>query len=143
MSEPPTKYFTLDEANRTLPYVRRIVADIVGEYRAWRDTIHRYEVIAAASKSDEGETEEQVVLREQVDAIARRINSYIEELTQVGCVFKGFEPGLVDFSSRLNGRDIFLCWQLGEPEIQFWHEMDAGFAGRQELVPELVEGQSD
>lgn len=141
MSDPPIRYFTLDEANATLPYVRRVVTDIVEEYRAWRDTIHRYELIAAGSKSETGETEEQVALRQQVDEIACRINSYIEELAKVGCVFKGFEPGLVDFHGRLNGRDIFLCWQLGEPEIGYWHEPDSGFAGRQALVPELVNGR--
>lgn len=142
MSDTSTRYFTLDEANSTLPYVRRVVTDIVEEYGAWRDTIHQYELIAAGSCSDAGETEEQIALRRQVDEIARRINSYIEELTRVGCVFKGFEPGLVDFHSRLNGRDIFLCWQLGEDQIVYWHELDAGFAGRQELVPELVNGQT-
>jgi hypothetical protein len=142
MSDTSIRYFTLDEANSTLPYVRRVVTDIVEEYSAWRDTIHRYELIAAGSRSDAGETEEQVVLHQQVDEIARHINSYIEELTRVGCVFKGFEPGLVDFHSRLNGRDIFLCWQVGEAQIAYWHELDAGFAGRQELVPELVNGRN-
>lgn len=141
MPETPIRYFTLDEANSTLPYVRRIVSDIFEEYCSWRDTIHRYELIAAASRSDQGETDEQVALREQVDLIARRINRFIEELTQVGCVFKGFEPGLVDFYSRLNGRDILLCWQLGEDEIAYWHELGTGFAGRQALVPELVNDQ--
>ncbi len=143
MSDTPIKYFTLDEANRTLPYVRRVVTDIVEAYAAWRDTIHQYELIAAASRSDDGETDEQIALREKVDQIARRINAYIDELTKVGCIFKGFEPGLVDFYSRLNGRDIFLCWQLGEDDIGYWHEFDTGFAGRQTLVPELVNGQFD
>lgn len=139
----PIRYFTLEEANNTLPYVRRVVMDIVAEYGAWRDTIHRYELIAAASRSDRGETDEQVALREQVDQIARRINNFIEELAKVGCVFKGFEPGLVDFYSRLDGRDVFLCWQLGEPQIAYWHEVDSGFAGRQELVSGLVYRQPD
>lgn len=139
--EAPPKYFSLDEANKTLPYVRRVVTDIVEEYRQWRESIQHYELIAAKSRSDEGETDEQVTLRHRVDEIARRINDYIDELGRVGCVFKGFEPGLVDFYSRLSGRDIFLCWQLGESEIGHWHELDAGFGGRQPLVPELVDGE--
>jgi hypothetical protein len=136
-----TRYFTLEEANRALPYVRKIVEDIVKEYDRWRDCIYRYEVLAA--KADEGETDEQVALREDVDRIAQRINNFIEELSAVGCVFKGFEGGLVDFYSTLDDRDIFLCWKLGEPDIQYWHEVDTGFAGRQELTPELVNQQSD
>jgi hypothetical protein len=137
------KYFSLEEANRTLPYVRRIVGDIVSEYEKWRDCIYRYEVIAADSRSENGETDDQVELREEVDRVAQRINGYIEELSSVGCIFKGFEGGLVDFYSKLDDRDIFLCWKLGESEILHWHEVDAGFAGRQELVPELVNGGTD
>lgn len=133
------KYFSLEEANRTIPYVSRIVQDIVSEYERWRDCIYRYEVIAANSSS---ETDEQARLREEVDQVAQRINRHIEELSSVGCVFKGFESGLVDFHSKLDDREICLCWKLGEPEIQYWHEVDAGFAGRKELVPELVNGES-
>jgi hypothetical protein len=138
MTETAVKYFTLEEANATIPYVRRIVGDIVAEYHTWRDCIFRYEVIAAESKADEGETEEQAQLRVEVDSIARRINAFIDELTQVGCVFKGFDGGLVDFQARLEGRDIYLCWQLDEPEIRYWHELDAGFAGRQPVTPDFT-----
>lgn len=136
----PVKYFTVEEANRALPYVSRVVEDVVAEYERWRDRIERYEVLAAKGRSEDGESEEQVALQQEVDEIAHRINDYIDELTAVGCVFKGFEGGLVDFYGKLDGRDIFLCWRLGEPEIRYWHELDAGFVGRQELVPELVNG---
>ncbi|MFQ6045862.1 MAG: DUF2203 domain-containing protein [Gemmatimonadales bacterium] len=139
----PIKYFTLEEANSTLPYVSRIVQDIVTEYERWRDCIYRYEVIAANSNGASGETDEQAELRREVDQVARRINGFIEELGAVGCIFKGFEGGLVDFYSKLEDRDIFLCWKLGESEIQYWHEVDAGFAGRKALVPELVNGGSN
>jgi hypothetical protein len=133
-----TKYFTLDEANRTLPFVGRIVQDIVDEYRHWRENIYRYELITAGRRADDPETPEQGRLRRAVDDSAHRINGFIEELSLVGCVFKGFEEGLVDFRSKLTDRDIFLCWKLGESEIQHWHEVDAGVAGRRALVPELT-----
>ena len=141
MTETAVKHFTVDEANATLPYVRRIVEDIVADYHRWRDCIHRYEVLAAATKSDEGEAEEQVTLREEVDGIAQRINGFINELAVVGCVFKGFDGGLVDFRSQREGRDVFLCWKLGEEEVAHWHEVNAGFASRQELHPEPVLGE--
>ncbi len=137
------KYFTVEEANRTLPYVSPIVSDIVKAYETWREGVQRYEIIAAAGRSDDGETDEQIRLREKVDAVAKEISAYLEELSAVGCVLKGFDDGLVDFYSRLDGRDIFLCWKLGESEITHWHELDAGFAGRQELVPTLVQGRSE
>ena len=136
------KSFTVDEANATLPYVRRIVHDIVSEYARWRDAIYRYEVVAAGNTADSGETPEQVVLREEVDAIAQRINEFINELTGVGCVFKGFEGGLVDFHSQLNGREVYLCWRLGEPTVAYWHEIEAGFSARQPIPPDMQSGES-
>jgi hypothetical protein len=130
------KYFTLAQANKTLPYVRRVVEDIIAEYQEWKDCIHRYELVAAGVQADHGETEEQVALRLRVDDVARRINRHIEELNAVGCVFKGFDGGLVDFYARLEGRDVFLCWRLGEAEIAYWHDVDAGFSGRQPITSE-------
>ena len=142
-AEEPIKVFSLEEANNTLPYVRRIVGDIVDEYERWKDSISKYELLAADSKAEEGESDDQIALREHVDTVARRLNSLIEELTNVGCVFKGFDDGLVDFHSTLDGRDIYLCWKFGEPEIQYWHEIDSGFASRQALENSLVDGGSD
>jgi hypothetical protein len=138
-----TKYFSLDDANRTLPFVSRIVQDIVDEYRQWRENIYRYELITAGRRADDPETPEQIRLRKAVDDSAHRINGFIEELSLVGCVFKGFEEGLVDFRSRMQDRDIFLCWKLGEPEIQHWHEVDAGFAGRRALSPQPASGPNE
>ena len=89
MTQTAVKYFTLTEANATLPYVRRIVEDMVGEYERWRACIFRYEVLSAEAKAEEGESEEQLALRAEVDRIANRINGCIDELSQVGCVFKG------------------------------------------------------
>ena len=65
------------------------------------------------------------------------INAWrIGELEQIGCEFKG-EEGLVDFHGTLEGREIFWCWKLGEDRITHWHELDAGFKGRQP-IPEVV-----
>ena len=128
-----TKFFTLDQANRTLPLVRRVVTDIVDEHRRWKDQVFRFELLAASSKADEGERQEQVALRQQVDESARKINGFMEELSRIGCVFKGFEEGLVDFPHQMDGREVFLCWKLGEDQIEHWHDIEAGFTGRQEF----------
>ncbi|HXV86120.1 MAG TPA: DUF2203 domain-containing protein [Gemmatimonadales bacterium] len=124
------RYFTLEEANRTLPFVRKIVSDIVEEYRRWREHIHRYELITAGRRAEDPETDEQRSLRLAVDASAERINGFMEELGLVGCVFKGFEEGLVDFHSTLDGRDVYLCWRLGEDRVAYWHDVDTGYRGR-------------
>jgi hypothetical protein len=133
------KYFTLAEANRTLPLVKRIVADIAELHPKWRDLVFKYELVAAQARPEWGESEEQVSLRGQIEAVARDISAYIAELEQIGCLFKGVPQGLVDFYGKLDGRDVFWCWKFGEETIDHWHEIDAGFAGRQP-VPSLVGG---
>ncbi|MSR06157.1 MAG: DUF2203 family protein [Gemmatimonadetes bacterium] len=125
------KYFTVDQANKTLPLVRRVVSDIVDEHRRWKDFVFRYELLAASSKAEEGESADQVTMREMVDQSARKITAYQAELTGIGCVFKGFEDGLVDFHHQMDGRDVLLCWRLGEDKVEHWHEVEDGFAGRQ------------
>jgi hypothetical protein len=62
-----------------------------------------------------------------------KLASYINELTKLGVELKG-PDGLCDFPSIMDGREVCLCWRLGEPEVMHWHELDAGFAGRQPLT---------
>ncbi len=136
----PRKYFTLAEANRTLPLVKRIVADILSLHPKWRDLVSRYELVAAQAKPEWGESAEQVGLRTEIESVAREINDYLLELEQIGCVFKGFDQGLVDFYGKLEGRDIFWCWKQGEERIEHWHDLEAGYAGRQ-TIPVTVGGE--
>lgn len=138
-----TKYFTLDEANSTLPLVRRVVQDIVDDYAEWKENLVRYEMIAAHDQPGHGESPEAERLRAEVDGVALRINGYIEELKQIGCVLKGFDDGLVDFHGKRDGHDIFLCWKLGEDRVAHWHGINDGFAGRQPVEPEPVGGGRD
>jgi hypothetical protein len=133
------KLFTLAEANRTLPLVQRVVQDIMAVYPEWKDLMARYELAAAQSRPDWGESKEQLDLKTQIDVVAGRINGLLSELEQIGCEFKGFDLGLVDFHGRLDEREILWCWKYGEDRITHWHELEAGFAGRQPL-PEVLSG---
>ena len=133
----PHKFFTLSEANRTLPLVKRVVQDIASYYPAWKDLVSKYELIAAEARPDWGESPDQLGLKSQIDEVARKINACLVELEQVGCEFKGFEEGLVDFHGKLEDREILWCWKMGEDRITHWHDLDAGFAGRQP-IPEVV-----
>ena len=131
------RYFTLAEANRTLPLVKRIVADIAAIYPRWGDLVAQYELAAAGAKPDWGESPEQLRLKNDIDTVARDISGFIAELEEIGCVFKGVDQGLVDFRGKLDGKDIFWCWKLGEDKIEHWHDVTAGYAGRRP-VPEVV-----
>ncbi len=127
--------FTVDEANRMLPLVRRIVSDAVRDYWRWQDAVREFEVAALRSSPDQpDETAER--FQTQATRLAEEIDGYMGELAELGVMFKGFDTGLVDFPADLEGRPILLCWQLGEENVKFWHEENAGFIGRQPL-PEL------
>jgi len=133
----PHKLFSLAEANRTLPLVKRVVSDIMIVYPQWKDFVAHYELIAAKARPEWGESPEQVALKARIDSVAGKINEFLGELEQIGCEFKGFDEGLVDFHGRLDEREILWCWKHGEDRITHWHELEAGFAGRQPL-PEVL-----
>lgn len=124
------KYFTLEEANRTLPLVKRVVADLVQEYARWKDRVREYELLSARGNA---ETDQETAVRTEVETLAERIDGYMDELEAVGCVLKAADVGLIDFYGKLDGKDIFWCWRLGEQHVAHWHELDAGYAGRRPL----------
>ncbi len=132
------KYFTVEQANKTLPLVKRIVADVLEDYGLWRDLMREFELLSAGATDETGESEEQIALRTQVDGAAHRISECMDELAQIGCVFKGFEQGLVDFHSKRDNREVMLCWKHGEPAVAHWHELEGGFAGRQPVERESL-----
>jgi hypothetical protein len=120
------KYFSLAEANRSLILVRRIVADIVREYRQVRK-LHE----ACRSLDSHGQGAPAAEARQRYVSLTDRLSGLKEELEKVGCELKDYRLGLVDFPGRLDGREICFCWKLGEDFVESWHELSAGYAGRQ------------
>ena len=137
------KLYSLDEANQRLPLVRVIVQDIVLLYR---DITERRERLAevrrvrgdSASSRMYAEELEQVEIDIQRDE--DRFIAFVEELSDLGAQLKDPSRGLIDFYSRLDDRVVDLCWMLGEGDIQHWHELDAGFPGRQSVCGEHFKG---
>ena len=142
MATRKPKYFTVDEANRMLPLVRPIVTDVIRQWEVVRDleqrltTVDRRKSAGAGSESDGPDLyeEELAQSRGQLDAEKASLNGYLEELEDLGVELKGAD-GLCDFPSLRDGREIYLCWRLGEPEVAHWHELRGGYAGRQPLRP--------
>lgn len=62
-----------------------------------------------------------------------RLEEVVGEIQETGCVVKDVDEGLVDFPTLRDGREVYLCWKLGEKRIEYWHGMDEGFAGRKPL----------
>lgn len=116
-----TKYFTPEEAEKTLPLVRKIVKDIINTAREMR----------LLAEEIEGKVEENPVIQKMAD----NINEFMRELEEIGCVYKdwNFSDGLVDFPAIIEGREVFLCWKGDEENISFYHEMDKGFTDRKPI----------
>ena len=137
------KQFTVEQANATLPLVRRIVEDIVAQHRLWHEKLLEIDLLAASGRASDAEQAER--LEREAQTVAREIEAFRRELISLGIQLKDPRLGLIDFPSstklidqRDHEKPILLCWRLGELEVQFWHEVDAGFAGRQPLVPASV-----
>ena len=124
------KLFTIQEANALLPSVRTIVGKI---QRAHRNVaLYRDEVKKAAEAAEKGGGGMSGGI-EYAGALTV-LTGKITELEALGVQLKDFERGLVDFPSLRDGRVVLLCWQMGEgDELEWWHDVDAGFAGRTPL----------
>ena len=124
------KLFTLQEANALLPNVKTIVGKIQQAHR--RVTQYRDEAKEASEAAEKGGGGTAFGL-----AYAQALTDLtgaIAELETLGVQLKDFERGLVDFPSLRDGRVVLLCWQMGEgDELEWWHDVDAGFAGRTPL----------
>ena len=130
------KYYTVEEANAMLPLLRSILRDITalaGDLRERHERLARLQPAEDAARPADAYQEELQQVRDKFERDAERMREYEDELRKLGVELKDYQTGLVDFPCRMGGREVYLCWRLGEPEVAHWHEVDAGFAGRQKL----------
>jgi hypothetical protein len=114
--------FTVEEANSLLPALSESLSLI----REARQVVLRGgERIRRSAKADGGGRQG----REYWEALAT-LRREVEGLTAQGIVLRDAETGLLDFPSRRDGREVFLCWRLGEDRVEFWHGPESGFSGR-------------
>jgi len=124
------KLFTIQEANALLPSVREILAKIQRAHR--RLSQYRDEARKAAEAAEQGGGG--IAQGVAYAIVLTELTSEMSELDTLGVQLKDFERGLIDFPSLRDGKVVLLCWQLGEgDELEWWHDVDAGFAGRTPL----------
>ena len=124
------KIFTVPEANALLPNVRTIVGKIQRAHRQISRYREEAKKAAEAAERGGGGFPDGVAYA----AVLTELTTQLAELEALGVQLKDFERGLVDFPSLRDGRVVLLCWQLGEgDELEWWHDVDAGFAGRTPL----------
>ena len=122
------KFFTLQQANETLKTIR----PLMDELQAIRQHIleKQPEAWTAIEKSI-GNGGNPTLSRMVQDF--EKLDALVHQILDTGVQIKDVNLGLLDFSARKDGREVYLCWQHGEGDIAFWHEVDAGYAGRQPI----------
>jgi hypothetical protein len=123
------RHYTVEQANATLGWV----SDRVKRLRDARHTLRK--LGAAASETLEA-LDPQAGGSYPTRELAAPLVSFslaLNELEALDIVVKDIERGLVDFPALRDGDEVYLCWLVDEPEVAFWHGLDAGFAGRQPL----------
>jgi hypothetical protein len=124
------KIFTIEEANALLPSVKNILGKIQRTHKNLSRFRKQAKKAAEAAEQGGGGIADGVLYAKLLTGLT----SHIAELEELGVQIKDFERGLVDFPSLREGRVVLLCWQLGEgDELEWWHDVDAGFAGRTPL----------
>ncbi|MBI4584772.1 MAG: DUF2203 domain-containing protein [Planctomycetes bacterium] len=126
--DQPQKLFTLAEANKTLPLVRRVIKDIVHTHQQICDLYTQYRKNLSEGRQCQAED-----LELEIQGLLESRDEYVKELEQIGCEFKDAQLGLVDFPAQMGHRHVYLCWRMDEPEVRFWHELQEGYAGRQPI----------
>jgi hypothetical protein len=134
MTDAP-RLFTLAEAEALLPQVREqllAMQECKRRVDALRGDLQQ--VAHSATGNGHVKDEEAVAAkRRQAESLVDEINERLARINGWGVELKGIDEGLVDFPSERDGRVVYLCWRLGEDGIAWWHDVHAGFAGRQPL----------
>lgn len=135
-SVPDKKMFTPAQANAALPLVKAIVQDLSALARNLRDRQERLARLSGGMRGAMADAyrEELQQVQTELERDDERMREFLQELIDLDVELKDPISGLVDFPAWMNGHLVYLCWRLGEPEVAFWHELEAGFAGRQSLM---------
>lgn len=134
----PSRLFTQEEVNELLPQIHKAFQEI--------DRLRAQNRHLRGRLTDlEGQWGEEILrpdtpdhdiyegLQEELDDAYKAIRKWVQGIEGLGGHIKSLEAGLVDFYGERDGRMIFLCWQRGEPHLEYYHDLESGFAGREPL----------
>ena len=137
MSDSPQRHFRLSEVRAALPLVDARLGEMqqerkrAAEARALLDSVRRSGTTNGNStRVDDAE------MRSRFRRHAERLQELAAELESMGVQVKDLERGLVDWPAQRDGSTVLLCWLRGEPDVAWWHDLHAGFPGRQAIVEE-------
>jgi hypothetical protein len=124
------KYFTLEEANQLLPYVREELAFLQEKKRSFYQSYYQLQQLKKQQPVDEAAV---FALECQLEFMELEAQLHIKQLTEKGIQVKDIDIGLFDFPAILDGQEVLLCWRQGEASITHYHGVDEGYAGRKSI----------
>jgi hypothetical protein len=142
-----TRFYDLDAANERLPELREILGalrDQRAELIRLRDQVlERQEAVEAGSgrtgeppsEADDAASDDELrLIRLRMQGVIDQMQAGVARIDALGITLREIESGLIDFPALVNGRQVSLCWRLGEDDVAWWHELTAGFSGRRPLI---------
>ncbi len=125
------KTFTFEDANRALVFVGPIVGDI---QKTWQSLVMVKKILESAVMNGASITSPELAKMESdIQDNLKNIERFLKEIEQVGCIFKDFSRGVVDFPTFYKNEAVFLCWHSGEKSVAHWHRGDTGFENRKSV----------
>ncbi|MBI5052649.1 MAG: DUF2203 domain-containing protein [Chloroflexi bacterium] len=124
----PRHYYTVDEANALLPSLRRILSELMeARQRIVSAEPELWDLLEKSVRNGGGKKAGMFLKDFEI------VQQNVRAIDALGIEIKDINSGLVDFWSKRDGREVYLCWRYGEACVEYWHDIDAGFGGRQPL----------
>jgi hypothetical protein len=138
-----TRFFDIDAANETLPEVRILLESLRSErveLIRLRDQVLERQAAGdgtprpgGTTTADDVPADDLKILRLRMQGVIDRMQAAVARIDELGITLREIETGLIDFPALVTGRQVWLCWRLGEDGVAWWHELGDGFGGRQPL----------
>jgi len=145
MADEESKLFSLTEAERLRSQIEPVLIEAMDVRRKLGELDEQLSALAEKIQRSGGllvSYEKTARVRIERNRLEESLRSAIEKIHSTGCIVKDLEIGLLDFPSRLNNEDVYLCWRLGEDRIRFYHRQDEGFSGRKPIDPRDADYQN-
>jgi hypothetical protein len=121
------RHFSREEANALLPQLTGLLSQLQEAKDELTDT-EAHEALSEAAPTNGGGEQGR-----QVGVAFLEVRRILETVERAGIVLRDIDQGLVDFPALMDGREVYLCWELGEDEVGYWHDLEGGYGGREPL----------
>jgi hypothetical protein len=136
--------FTLREAEELLPSLDRLIRNAVAQKSEYQEAEEALQSISQRVMMSGGmsvDREAVAAQRERRNRAGAALKESLSEIQETGCQVKDLDVGLLDFPTLFRGREVYLCWRMGEASIRYWHG-EEGFRGRKEIDQDFLENHS-